>query len=87
MRGPRPPGPEVLLPGGLANRGAVVRIGDTVRRPQRRTSPSVHALLRHLETVGFDGAPRFLGVDQVPLLDFVLTYTSESSHGLSSGLM
>jgi Phosphotransferase enzyme family len=63
VRGPRPPGPEVLLPGGLANRGAVVRIGDTVRRPQRRTSPSVHALLRHLETVGFDGAPRFLGVD------------------------
>jgi hypothetical protein len=69
--GRRPPGPrppegddvEVPLPGGLANRGRVVRVGDTVRRPQRRTSPATHALLRHLEAVGFDGAPRFLGVD------------------------
>ena len=63
MSAPRRPGHEVLLPGGLANRGAVVRVGDTVRRPQRPTSPAVHALLRHLEAVGFEGAPRFLGVD------------------------
>jgi hypothetical protein len=56
--------PEVPLPGGLANRGQVVRVGETVRRPQRRTSPAAHALLRHLESVGFDGAPRFLGVDE-----------------------
>lgn len=64
--GARPPAraePEIPLPGGLANRGQVVRVGDTVRRPQRRTSPAAHALLRHLEAVGFDGAPRFLGVD------------------------
>jgi hypothetical protein len=54
---------EIALPGGMANRGRVVRIGDTVRRPMRRTSPATHALLRHLEAVGFDGAPRFLGVD------------------------
>jgi hypothetical protein len=27
------------------------------------TSPMVHALLRHLERQGFDGAPRFLGID------------------------
>lgn len=54
---------EVQLPGGVANRGAVVRVGDTVRRPLRRTSPATHALLRHLADVGFDGAPRFLGVD------------------------
>jgi hypothetical protein len=53
----------VPLPGGIANRGAVVRIGDTVRRPQRSTSPAIHALLGHLEAVGFEGAPRFLGVD------------------------
>ena len=56
-------GPEVPLPGGVANRGRVVRIGDTVRRPLRRTSSATHALLRHLEAVGFPGAPRFLGVD------------------------
>ncbi|MCV2489896.1 phosphotransferase [Geodermatophilus sp. YIM 151500] len=54
---------EVPLPGGVANRGRVVRVGDTVRRPVRSTSPAVHALLGHLEAVGFDGAPRFLGID------------------------
>jgi hypothetical protein len=47
----------------VANRGRVVRVGETVRRPQRSTSPATHALLRHLEAVGFDGAPRLLGVD------------------------
>jgi hypothetical protein len=57
--------PEVLLLGGTANRGQVVRVGDTVRRPQRPTSPATHALLRHLADVGFAGAPRFLGVDDV----------------------
>jgi Ser/Thr protein kinase RdoA (MazF antagonist) len=34
-----------------------------VHRPQGPTSAATHALLRHLEDVGFDGAPRFLGVD------------------------
>jgi hypothetical protein len=42
----------------------VVRLGDTVRRPWRPTSPATRALLEHLERVGFDGAPRFLGVDE-----------------------
>lgn len=56
--------PEVLLHGGIANRGRVVRIGDTVRRPLRATSAATHALLRHLADVGFAGAPRFLGVDE-----------------------
>lgn len=55
--------PGVLLPGGVANQGRVVRVGDTVRRPLRRTSAAGHALLRHLEAVGFSGAPRFLGID------------------------
>lgn len=55
---------EVPLEGGVANRGLVVRVGDTVRRPQRTTSAATHALLRHLEDQGFDGAPRFLGVDE-----------------------
>ena len=54
---------EVPLPGGIANRGLVVRIGETVRRPLRPTSAATAALLRHLEAVGFDGAPRHLGVD------------------------
>ena len=38
-------------------------MGNTVRRPVHGNSPLVHALLRHLEDVGFAGAPRFLGVD------------------------
>jgi Phosphotransferase enzyme family len=54
---------EVPLHGGFANRGLVVRVGDTVRRPQRTTSAATHALLQHLQGVSFDGAPRFLGVD------------------------
>jgi Phosphotransferase enzyme family len=53
---------EEILPGGDVN--LVVRIGDTVRRPTGPWSPAVHALLRHFETSGFDGAPRFLGIDE-----------------------
>jgi hypothetical protein len=64
--------PEVLLFGGTANRGQVVRVGQTVRRPQRPTSPATHALLRHLADVGFSGAPRFLDIDD--LGREVLTY-------------
>ncbi|MCA1707403.1 MAG: phosphotransferase [Actinobacteria bacterium] len=42
----------------------VVRVGNTVRRPTGPHTPFVHSLLRHLEEVGFDRAPRVLGVDQ-----------------------
>jgi Phosphotransferase enzyme family len=56
--------PEVLLTGGTANRGQVFRIGETVHRPRRPTGPATHALLAHLADVGFDGAPRYLGVDE-----------------------
>lgn len=56
--------PEVLLHGGTTNRGLVVRVGATVRRPRRPTSPATEHLLQHLEGVGFQGAPRFLGVDE-----------------------
>jgi len=55
---------EVLLPGGTSNRGLVVRIGDAVHRPQTEGSAAVHDLLLHLETVGFEGAPRYLGQDE-----------------------
>jgi hypothetical protein len=53
---------EVPLAGGDVTEG-VVRVGDTVRRPVGPHSPLVHALLAHLELVGFEGAPRFLGID------------------------
>ena len=55
---------EVLLQGGLTNAGLVSRIGATVRRPWTETSAATHALLAHLERVGFEGAPRFLGMDE-----------------------
>ncbi len=54
---------EVPLPGGFTNAGLVTRIGDTVRRPQGPTSRASRAVLEHLERVGFEGAPRFLGID------------------------
>lgn len=53
---------EIPLAGGDVTEG-VVRVGDTVRRPVRPHTPAVHGLLRHLEQVGFDGAPRVLGID------------------------
>lgn len=55
----------------------VVRIGDTVRRPAGRWTPAVHSLLRHLEDVGFEGAPRVLGFDEQGRE--VLTYLSTDS--------
>jgi len=53
---------EISLAGGDVTEG-VVRVGDTVRRPVGPHSPLVHALLAHLESAGFEGAPRFLGID------------------------
>jgi hypothetical protein len=54
---------EIPLVGGMDPRYAPVRIGDTVHRPAGSSREGVRALLRHLEAVGFDGAPRHLGVD------------------------
>ncbi|MFF1875688.1 phosphotransferase [Kitasatospora herbaricolor] len=54
--------PEVPLLGGDVTEG-VVRVGDTVRRPVSESSDRVRRVLEHLDAVGFDGAPRFLGVD------------------------
>lgn len=41
-----------------------MRVGGTVRRPRGPWSRSVAAYLRHLEHAGFEGAPRFLGIDE-----------------------
>lgn len=54
--------PDELLPGGFVTH--VVRIGDTVRRSPGPNSAFVHQLLANLERAG-DGAPRFLGVDDL----------------------
>ena len=55
---------EELLHGGTTNAGLVTRVGDTVRRPLRPTSAATKALLDHLARVGFEGAPRHLGIDE-----------------------
>ena len=54
---------EHVLVGGMDPRWAPVRVGNTVRRPGG-SGPGVPELLRHLEAVGFDGAPRYLGIDE-----------------------
>jgi aminoglycoside phosphotransferase (APT) family kinase protein len=50
------------LPKGDVTEG-VVRVGDTVRRPHQPQSAAVAGYLDHLERVGFDGSPRYLGRD------------------------
>jgi hypothetical protein len=82
-----PPQGGLPLCGGTANRGRVVRVGDTVVRPTAPCWPATHALLGHLSSAGFDGAPRVLSSGPVtetltyiagraavpPLTDDVLT--------------
>jgi Phosphotransferase enzyme family len=57
---PQPIEPNEPLPGGTANPGLVIRVGDTVLRPIAPCWRATHALLDHLAAVGFDGAPRVL---------------------------
>ncbi|WP_141576635.1 phosphotransferase [Actinomadura sp. WMMA1423] len=52
---------EFSLPGGFVN--GCVRVGDTVRRRPAARSQFVHRLLGLLERNGWEGAPRFLGID------------------------
>jgi hypothetical protein len=56
------PAAEVPLPGGSVS--TVVRVAGTVRRNTGPWTPAVHALLRHLEKVGFTGSPRVHGIDE-----------------------
>jgi len=53
---------EHQLPEGLGG-FAVWRSGQCVHRPTGPWTSTVHALLRHLEMVGFEGAPRVVGRD------------------------
>ena len=52
---------EETLPGG--NTDGAVRIGGVVHKRASPWTPTVHALLRHLEYAGVDGVPRALGFD------------------------
>jgi phosphotransferase family enzyme len=53
---------EETLAGG--NTVGAARIGDIVHKRASPWTPTVHALLRHLEDAGFEGAPRARGFDQ-----------------------
>lgn len=53
--------PTEVFSGGAVN--AVVRVGETVRRSTGAWTPTVHALLRHLDEAGFREAPKALGID------------------------
>lgn len=53
---------EERLHGGFINE--VVRVGDTVRRAGSQVSDFAPRLLRFLEERGWEGAPRYLGVDE-----------------------
>lgn len=53
---------ELPLAGGRM--GGAVLVDGSVRRPVRPWSSGVRALLTRLDTVGFGGAPRHLGVDE-----------------------
>jgi hypothetical protein len=54
---------EEPLPGGIANAGAVVRVGPHVLRPSNPHTASIHRFLSFLSSAGFDGAPVPVGVD------------------------
>lgn len=54
---------EETLAGGVDNAGAVTRIGDHVLRPTNPFTSSIHRLLGHLDSVGFDGAPTVLDIE------------------------
>lgn len=54
---------EQSLRGGFVT--AVVRAGNTVRRAQPADPGYVHALLAWFERQGWDGAPRFVGTDEL----------------------
>lgn len=54
---------EEVLQGGIANAGAVVRLGDHVLRPSNPHTPTIHRFLTHVRAAGFEGASEPIGVD------------------------
>ena len=54
---------EEVLHGGVANAGAVVRVGDHVLRPSNPHSESIHRYLTALRRAGFAGASEPVTID------------------------
>ena len=57
---------ETILRARGAGSTGVQRQGNVVLRPAGPWTPTVHSLLRHLEEVGFSGAPRVVGSGLAP---------------------
>ncbi|HWM19616.1 MAG TPA: phosphotransferase [Ilumatobacteraceae bacterium] len=51
------------MAGGVANAGAVTRVGEHVLRPSNPQTPSIHRFLASLRAAGFEGASMPIGVD------------------------
>ena len=80
---------EIPLSGGRLTPG-IVRVGDTVRRPQKSNAAFVHDLLLFLEKQGYRFAPRFFGIDEQgrEILSYFEGHTVEGSgSGLSDALL
>jgi len=54
---------EEQLVGGVANAGAVVRVGEHVLRPSNAHSRAVHTFLCAIRAAGFEGASAPVGID------------------------
>ena len=69
---------QILTGGNVAD--AVVRVGDTVRKPVTAATPGVAAVLEHLAAAGCAAAPRFLGLDEAgrQMLEYVPGETAMS---------
>ena len=90
---------EEVLHGGVANQGAVVRVGDEVLRPSNPFTPTIHRILGDLRATGFDGASLPVGVDpdgrerlvfipgDVPLAPFPEWFQTEDALASVAGLM
>ena len=62
------------LPAAEGGPSMVVRHDNTILRPVQPWTATIHALLRHLEAVGFTGAPRVVGDGYDGRGNEVLTY-------------
>jgi hypothetical protein len=54
---------DELFDDGVANAGSVFRRGNQVIRPAGPHSAAVHSLLKHLEKVGYNGAPAAIALE------------------------
>jgi hypothetical protein len=54
---------EEQMAGGVANGGAVTRIGNHVLRPANPHSETIHRFLAALHEIGFEGVPKPVGID------------------------